>query len=111
MPLQQRFRPTAALSVGKLKEEITAVIGSISKQDLLQSGIAELDTSQLPSGADFSCDQKAGIALESIVITFASKVAYDVWKEIILPKLRIRYGGAALAPVAPVRKVSAAGRK
>jgi hypothetical protein len=105
MSLQQEFRPTDALSLNKLKYEIASVIESLTPEDMTQLDEPGLvPASDVPTISDYDCKQNAGIAAETIILTFASKVAYDVWKQIVLPKLKARYGGAAMSPVTSLRK-------
>lgn len=85
--------PVAALTRSKLEDQITALFRQeISASELQKAGISESDFKSASQG-DFQVTQKAGFAAEAVVITFATKVAYDIWKKLILPRLEAKFGG------------------
>ena len=108
MPFEQDFRSTAELSPNGLTKETAAIVDALTDEELAAAGIE--DRSELRPEA-FKFEQKAGTGIEVIVVTFLSKVAYDAWKEFIVPKLKERYGGAAMTPASALRSTKAAGRE
>jgi len=89
MSYEQHFVLTSSLDADKLQQEIRSILSTDGAKD---AGKATPD--------DYIVRQKAGTGIEAVLIVFASKVAYDVWRELILPRLKAKYGGAAATPTA-----------
>ena len=104
MPLQQRFKTTSKLDADELRKFVTETLSGKTCESI--SVDTELTPEELRqfSPEDIEVHQKAGIAAETILVTFATKVAYDVWKELVLPKLKARFGGAAVVQVDGARE-------
>ncbi len=85
--------PVASLNRSKLRSEIDSLFKqTVRGPELESAGIRESDY-LAASPTDIRVEQKAGFVGEPIIITFASTVAYDIWKKLILPHLEKKYGG------------------
>ena len=92
MEYEQEFKPNVKLSKPELEREIAQTFSDPDfAEELRRNEITDPDASQA-TAADIQIDQKGGTGLELIVAGFASKVAYDIWKKFILPKLETKYG-------------------
>jgi hypothetical protein len=86
--------PVDSLTRSKLQGEIEAIFSEpLSSTELHEAAISESDF-RSASATDFRLEQDAGFAPEPIIVAFASKVAYDIWKRLILPRLEKKYGSS-----------------
>lgn len=94
-----RLVPVPSITKAKLESEIDAVFSeNVSEEQLDNAGVSESDFKSA-SRDDVRLEQKAGFAVEPIVITIGSKIAYDIWERLILPRLVKKYGDIRVAQV------------
>ena len=94
MSYRQEFRLTSALDADKLREEVESALAD-----------AAGDQTQQIIASDYAISQRAGTGVEPAIVIFASEAAYEVWNQIILPRLKAKYGGAAAVAVDEVQEM------
>jgi hypothetical protein len=74
--------------------------GSSAHTDALANGI---DVAQLPKRlremVDVRPDGAGLVTVEGVVVGFIGRVAWDVWKYVLLPQIRRKWGDDALRPL------------
>ena len=97
------------MTADQLAAEVAELWGRLGTDPELQADLqaAEIDAAEVqsldPATAIQFTSKGEGLlpGTETVLVTLAAKIAYDIWKEVALPWIRRRRGWNAVGPEAP----------